>query len=40
MTEQEKVLIEKTSTILGRNTSSMKLNDIIEQLVRIIETKK
>ncbi|WP_269320306.1 MULTISPECIES: hypothetical protein [unclassified Bacillus (in: firmicutes)] len=40
MTEQEKVLVEKTSAILGRNTSSMRLNDIIEQLVQVIEEKK
>jgi hypothetical protein len=37
--EQEEILIYKTSNILRKDTSMMKLNDIIEELVRIIESK-
>jgi hypothetical protein len=37
--EQEEMLIYKTSNILRKDTSMMKLNDIIEELVRIIESK-
>lgn len=40
MSEQEEILIHKTSTILRKDTSMMKLNDIIEELVCIIEEKK
>lgn len=39
MTEQEKILCYKTSIILGKDTSQMKLNDIIEELVYVIEQK-
>jgi hypothetical protein len=37
--DQEEILIYKTSNILRKDTSMMKLNDIIEELVRIIESK-
>ncbi|WP_223593815.1 hypothetical protein [Neobacillus bataviensis] len=37
MNIQEKNLLDKTSIILGKNTGMMKLNDIIEELVSIIE---
>jgi hypothetical protein len=37
MTEQEKILHYKTSIILGKDTSEMKLNNIIEELVQVIE---
>jgi hypothetical protein len=37
--EREEILIYKTSNILRKDTSMMKLNDIIEELVRIIESK-
>lgn len=37
MTEQEKRLLYKTSIILGKDTSKMKLNDIIEGLVNVNE---
>jgi hypothetical protein len=37
MTEQEKKLLYKTSIILNKDTSQMRLNDIIEELVNIIE---
>jgi hypothetical protein len=40
MTEQEKLLIYKTSFILNKDTSQMKLNDIIEELIHVIEAKK
>lgn len=40
MREQEKTLQCKTSIILGKDTSQMRLNDIIEELVNIIETEK
>lgn len=40
MSEQEELLIYKTSFILKKDTSMMKLNDIIEELVYIIESKK
>jgi hypothetical protein len=36
VTEQEKILLSKTSIILGRDTSRMKLNDIMEELVHVI----
>ncbi|WP_285889354.1 hypothetical protein [Neobacillus niacini] len=39
MSEKEEVLIYKTSNILRKDTSIMRLNDIIEELVRIIESK-
>ncbi|WP_257009246.1 hypothetical protein [Bacillus sp. 7884-1] len=39
MSEKEEILIYKTSNILRKDTSMMKLNDIIEELVRIIESK-
>lgn len=39
MTEQEKKLLYKTSNILKKDTSKMKLNDIIEELVYVIEQK-
>lgn len=37
MSDQEKMLQYKTSLILGKNTSRMTLNEIIEELVNIIE---
>jgi hypothetical protein len=37
--EQESMLQYKISTILEKDTSQMTLNDIIEELVHIIETK-
>lgn len=37
MTEQEKRLLYKTSIILGKDTSQMRLNDIIEELVNVLE---
>lgn len=39
MSEQEEMLIYKTTNILKKDTSMMKLNDIIEELVCIIESK-
>lgn len=39
MTEQEKKLCYQTTIILGKDTSQMKLNDIIEELVHVIEQK-
>ncbi|MBU8773240.1 hypothetical protein [Cytobacillus oceanisediminis] len=39
MTEQEKRLLYKTSIILNKDTSQMRLNDIIEELVYVIEQK-
>ncbi len=39
MTEQEKNLCYKTTIILGKDTSRMRLNDIIEELVYVIEQK-
>jgi hypothetical protein len=39
VSEKEEILIYKTSNILRKDTSMMKLNDIIEELVRIIESK-
>lgn len=39
MTAQEKRLLYKTSSILGKDTSQMRLNDIIEELVNVIEQK-
>ncbi|MEH7014793.1 hypothetical protein V7087_28995 [Neobacillus niacini] len=39
MSDQEKILLYKTSSILRKDTSMMKLNDIIEELVRVIESK-
>jgi len=39
MTEQEKNLCNKTTIILGKDTSQMRLNDIIEELVYVIEQK-
>ncbi|MEY2195056.1 hypothetical protein AB7942_20285 [Neobacillus sp. BF23-41] len=40
MSEQEKALLFKTSIILRKDTSTMSLNDIIEELVNVIESKK
>jgi hypothetical protein len=40
MTEQEKRLLYKTSMILGKDTSQMRLNDIIEELIYVIEQKE
>lgn len=40
MTEQEKKLLYKTTIILKNDTSQMKLNDIIEELVNVIEQKE
>jgi hypothetical protein len=40
MSEQEKTLLYKTSIILRKDTSKMSLNDIIEELVHVIESKK
>jgi hypothetical protein len=40
MTEQERLLLEKTTDILKKNTSHMKLIDIIGELVRILELKE
>jgi flagellin-specific chaperone FliS len=37
VSEKEEILLLKTSTILKKDTSMMKLNDIIEELVSIIE---
>lgn len=37
MSEKEEILLYKTSNILNKDTSMMNLNDIIEELVRIIE---
>ncbi|MFP7296334.1 hypothetical protein [Neobacillus niacini] len=39
MNKQEKTLLYKTSSILGKDTSLMTLNDIIEELVHVIESK-
>lgn len=39
MNKQEKTLLYKTSSILGKDTSLMRLNDIIEELVHVIESK-
>jgi hypothetical protein len=36
--EKEEILLIKTSGILKKDTSMMKLNDIIEELVNIIES--
>ncbi|MDQ1003313.1 hypothetical protein QFZ28_003713 [Neobacillus niacini] len=38
MSEQEEILLLKTSNILKKDTSMMKLNDIIDELVSIIES--
>jgi DNA-directed RNA polymerase delta subunit len=40
VSNQEQTLIDKTSFILEKDTSKMKLNDIIEELVRVIESTK
>jgi hypothetical protein len=40
VSNQEQTLIDKTSIILEKDTSKMKLNDIIEELVRVIESTK
>ncbi|MDN3016940.1 hypothetical protein PH210_12105 [Paenibacillus sp. BSR1-1] len=37
MNDQEKTLMYKTSIILGKETKMMKLNDIIDELIRLIE---
>ena len=39
MSEQERTLLYKTSSILRKDTSIMSLNDIIEELVHFIESK-
>ena len=39
MSEQEETLICKTSIILGKDTRQMTLNDIIQELIHVIETK-
>ncbi|WP_257208723.1 hypothetical protein [Bacillus sp. AFS031507] len=39
MSDQEKILLYKTSIILRKDTSMMKLNDIIDELGRVIESK-
>lgn len=39
MSEQEKKLLYKSSIILGKDTSQMRLNDIIDELVCVIESK-
>ncbi|MGG0174740.1 hypothetical protein [Gottfriedia acidiceleris] len=38
MNEKEKILVYKTTKILEKDTSRMKLNDIIEELIQVIET--
>jgi hypothetical protein len=38
VSEKEEILLLKTSNILKKDTSMMKLNDIIEELVSIIES--
>jgi hypothetical protein len=38
VSEKEEILLIKTSSILKKDTSMMKLNDIIEELVTIIES--
>ncbi|MEH7417975.1 hypothetical protein V7266_22120 [Neobacillus drentensis] len=38
MSEKEKSLLYKTSSILRKDTSHMSLNDIIEELVQVIES--
>ncbi|MGG1675011.1 hypothetical protein ACIFOT_04570 [Neobacillus sp. NRS-1170] len=40
MSEQEKTLLYKTSIILRKDTSMLSLNDIIEELVHVIESKQ
>ncbi|MDN3017448.1 hypothetical protein PH210_14720 [Paenibacillus sp. BSR1-1] len=40
MSEKEKRLQLKTSIILGKDTSQMTLNNIIEELIYVIEAKK
>ena len=39
VSEEEIILMYKTSIILRKDTSMMKLNDIIYELVRVIESK-
>lgn len=39
MTDQERSLQTKTTIILGKDTSKMTLNDIIEGLVNVIQTE-
>ncbi|MFS0778166.1 hypothetical protein ABC255_19465 [Neobacillus sp. 3P2-tot-E-2] len=38
MSDQEEILLLKTSSILKKDTSMMKLNDIIQELVNVIES--
>jgi hypothetical protein len=38
VSEKEKRLLFQTSAILGKDTSQMKLNDIIEELIDVILT--
>ncbi|MDQ1005319.1 hypothetical protein QFZ28_005897 [Neobacillus niacini] len=39
MSDQEKKLQYKSSIILGKDTSQMRLNDIIEELICVFESK-
>ncbi|MGG1676208.1 hypothetical protein ACIFOT_10740 [Neobacillus sp. NRS-1170] len=39
MSEKEKRLQYKTSIILGKDTSQMTLNNIIEEMIHVIEAK-
>jgi hypothetical protein len=39
MSDQEEILLLKTSSILKKDTSMMKLIDIIQELVKVIESK-
>lgn len=38
MSEQDEMLMCKTSIILGKDTSQLTLNNIIQELVDVIET--
>ncbi|MFJ5761470.1 hypothetical protein ACIQAA_20650 [Neobacillus sp. NPDC093182] len=38
MSNQEEILLLKTSSILKKDTSMMRLNDIIQELVNVIES--
>lgn len=39
MTDKEKVLVEKTTAILGRDTLYMNLVEVIAELVEVIENE-
>lgn len=39
MSDQEEILLLKTSSILKKDTSMMKFIDIIQELVKVIESK-